>query len=151
MLLRVFCKGEMSPYRVSRIDALMKEIMDFARRVREYEISTREELTRHIDQSEIGKTLSGMSRFDFFREASGASPALWEKLLGPDVNNLRHLGFTASLTVRLIANETEHPRGRRFSNRDRQILIVTALTHDLAKAVVGDIPAGIKQATEEEL
>ena len=110
-------------------------------------ISTPTELARYIEQTDAGMTLSKISRFDYFR--GSLSPESWESLLGPDVNDLRHLGFTASLAEQLVRDERTHPCGNKLSLKEKLMLKVTALTHDLGEATTGDTPANIKDGSDE--
>lgn len=60
---------------------------------------------------------------------------LWEKLLGDDVNNLKHMPHTLEIT-------------RRFQRAHRiggELLRLTAISHDWGEAVVGDVALPDKQ------
>ena len=59
----------------------------------------------------------------------------WERILGADVNNLRHMWFTKRLTQHFL---NASPKNQ-FTKRDRHLLLLTATFHDLAESVVGDI------------
>lgn len=110
-------------------------------------IATPDDLARHIKRTRAGQKLVGKSRFDYFR--GDLSHELWEKTLGADVNNFRHMGFTASLVDKLMRNEANHPNGVRLPPDAELALTVTAQTHDLGEATTGDLPAGLKSSSDE--
>lgn len=110
-------------------------------------INTPNELAVYIQDSSDGRMLKGMCRFDSFR--GDLSPGAWEVMLGPDVNNLRHMSFTANIADILVKDEHAHPKGKKLTPHERLLLIVTAQTHDLAEAETGDLPAGLKTKLNE--
>lgn len=90
-----------------------------------------------------GKILAENIRYRFFKP-QGTSNAEWERLLGPDVNNLEH-HWVSYRVMRAFLRA--HPD---FSPEEQEILLLTAVTHDWAEAVIGDIPYGQKTGSEEE-
>lgn len=67
----------------------------------------------------------------------------WENLLGADVNNMKHMLLTAILTGLAIPEVG-------VSKAEGEILLWTAITHDWAEAIVGDIPLYDKTASAEQ-
>lgn len=82
----------------------------------------------------------------------------WENLLGVDVNNLKHLSLTYGLTRSFLdycASPSlfwtkEVPFAAQFSETDEQILLLAAVSHDWAEAVVGDKMFDLKTDQEEQ-
>ncbi len=88
----------------------------------------------------------------------GVSHQEWERTLGIDVNNLNHLNLSLGMTRSFLANcasADERWKGRVsteavFTPQEQQLLLLTAVVHDWAEAVVGDIPYHLKTQSDEE-
>lgn len=101
--------------------------------------------------SEYGQILINNTRFNRFKPDE-VSQATWEKLLGIDVNNYRHLHLSLHLT-RIFLNNSESPPESWpfelselavFTQEEKEKLLFTAIIHDWAEAVVGDIALPLK-------
>ncbi len=90
-----------------------------------------------------GQTLAKNIRWRFFKSPE-VTHKEWEKLLGPDVNNLEHHWCSYRVMRVFLRGNTD------FSREEQEILLLTAVTHDWAEAVIGDVPYGRKTNTEEE-
>lgn len=114
-------------------------------------------LNRIFTETEYGKRLRENIRFERYKPATVGRDT-WEHLLGADVNNLRHMRLTYGLTRKFIDTEEHPPRSwkkevpidARFSEREQEDLLLAAIIHDWAEAVVGDITYELKTTVHEE-
>lgn len=82
----------------------------------------------------------------------------WENLLRVDVNNLKHLSLTYGLARKFLhycasppsSWFKEIPAMAQFSEADETMLLLTAITHDWAEALVGDTMFDLKTGLEEQ-
>src|SRR6185503_14610721 len=95
---------------------------------RNTEVSMSHELHDRFAKSVWGETLEQNIRFGDFKP-SYIDNDLWEYLLGDDVNNLRHMPYTAELAKQLA----------RYERIGGSLLELTAITHDWGEAIVGDV------------
>jgi hypothetical protein len=93
-----------------------------------------------------GEKLEQNIRFAKYKPES-VDNAAWQKLLGPDVNNLSHLTQTYALVRAGIASMRRSAPGY-FTRDDEHLLGVAGITHDWAEAMLSDISYGDK--TEED-
>lgn len=111
------------------------------------------ELYADFAATDHGRRLAENLRFDRFRP-DHVSGAEWQRLLGRDVNNLTHLQVTYQLTRgffrRLDSLRAPAPH-LQFDYEERRQLLFTALVHDWAEAVVGDISYDQKTSDDEDL
>lgn len=75
----------------------------------------------------------------------GVSNKDWEKALGGDVNNFEHLRLTYGLTRWFIGNSPGL-----FTEKEKELLLLTSIVHDWGEAMVGDIPYPVKTQQNEE-
>lgn len=94
-------------------------------------------------ETSYGKILAENIRYRFFKPPE-VSNAEWESILGPDVNNLEHHWWSYRVMRAFLRAHAD------FSQEEQEILLLTAVTHDWAEAVIGDIPYGQKTGGEEE-
>lgn len=94
--------------------------------------------------SSYGETLNKNVRFSRFKPEN-VSLNDWVKMLGADVNNLNHLLLTFGLARNFIGSMDED-----LSLEDKRILCLTAITHDWAESVTGDIPFPEKTKNDEK-
>jgi hypothetical protein len=92
-----------------------------------------------------GQNLQSAVRYERYKPVSMGNSA-WEKLLGADVNNLHHLPLTRNLTRTYL----DHYAAQEYSEAERELLLATAITHDWAEAITGDISYDEKQDHHEE-
>ena len=99
-----------------------------------------------LQQTEHGETLANNIRFGRFKP-DFLPNEVWVELLGDDVDNLKHMEYTAELTNWYIrqAWKLEEP----FSLEDEHLLMTTAWVHDFAEAIDGDIPDPFKVDDED--
>lgn len=106
------------------------------------------EVNHVFGQTAYGQTLKRNVRWDRF-QPPGCSNSEWEKLLGSDANNYRHLllsfGIMKSFLGRLVQDKSVP-----LSPHDLEILLLTPLVHDWAEAIVGDINLEYKTASHEK-
>lgn len=95
------------------------------------------DLHESLFTTEYGEILSQNVRFGRFKP-EWLPNQVWVELLGDDVDNYKHMEYTASLTSWYIgeAARLEEP----FSEDDADLLMLTAWTHDFAEAIDGDVP-----------
>lgn len=89
--------------------------------------------------SEHGEKLAESARFGDFKP-NWVGTEQWCDLLGPDVNNLDHMPHTLRIADKFITKqgvENPHP------------VLLTAITHDWAESIVGDIAHPSKTAETE--
>ena len=101
------------------------------------------EIHERFSATSYGQTLAKNIRYRFFKPPE-VSHAEWERLLGPDVNNLEHHWWSERVMRAFLRS---HPH---FSREEQEILLLTAVTHDWAEAIIGDIPYGQKTNDEED-
>jgi hypothetical protein len=110
-----------------------------------------------FSQTSYGNVLKENVRYSPYK-TENIEKETWEKLLGADVNNFNHLFLTKGLTYSFIkACDNPGPEwdGKAteratFSDRDKQILLLTATVHDWPEAITGDIPYPAKQKEDED-
>lgn len=83
--------------------------------------------------SPYGQKLEADVRFENFRAAEFVTKELWEKLLGDDINNLRHMPHTYEITKRFCELQG-------LNEEQTTTLLQVAMTHDWGEAIIGDIP-----------
>lgn len=115
------------------------------------------ELFQHFSQTSYGEKLMENTRFDLFRK--DLSREKWVELLGNDVNNLHHMNLTSKLTnwfvnknQSLVSELNSNDKDRKFVslNQDqKEKLVLAAAIHDWQEAIVGDIPAPLKNQETE--
>lgn len=101
------------------------------------------EIHERFSATSYGKTLAKNIRYRFFKPPE-VTHAEWEELLGPDVNNLEHHWWSERVMRAFLRRNAD------FSPEEQKILLLTAVTHDWAEAVIGDVPYGRKTTGEED-
>lgn len=104
-----------------------------------------------FSSTEYGHQLSDSIRYDRYKPNSITNDE-WEYLLGVDVNNLKHLKLTYGLTRQFIKysiNLSVSPE-EPISQEDQENLLLAAIVHDWAEAVVGDRMYDLKTLSEED-
>lgn len=99
------------------------------------------ELYNIFAESKYGKELEQRTRFSDFKP-EWVSTELWCKLLGDDVNNLRHMQHTRRIAEMFCDKEG-------ISGYTKELLLETATTHDWGEAIIGDISLVKKTADDE--
>jgi 5'-deoxynucleotidase YfbR-like HD superfamily hydrolase len=94
-----------------------------------------------FDDSEYGKLLVQRTRFNDFKP-DFVDTEMWTNLLGPDVNNLYHMSHT-----KYLAEQFCELGGVDAETTD--LLLTTAITHDIGEAIIGDIALPSKTAEDE--
>ena len=115
------------------------------------------EIHKEFSSTKYGDTLKNNVRFRSFKP-DGVSNTEWRKLLGADVNNLEHMPLSLGLTkdfLRHCANPSDGWQGKApeeamFTSSEQSLLLLTAIVHDQAEAVIGDIPLPEKTKSDEE-
>ena len=102
-------------------------------------------------ETTYGKILAANIRFGRYKPESFTNKE-WEKLLGPDINNLDHalvIYDCANDFVRECNNGCDYKRSdpATFSEQEKCLLLLAAIIHDWGEAVVGDVIRDLK--TEE--
>lgn len=102
--------------------------------------------------SELGQKLAGEIRYSRYKPDS-IDNSQWERLLGADVNNLKHLSVTYGLTIAFLnhCNKTVAQDSEiQFSQEEQEVLLLLAVCHDWAEAVVGDTMFDLKTDHERD-
>ena len=93
-----------------------------------------------------GQILNKNARYIPYKPES-VSNQEWEKLLGVDINNLKHLKLSYGITRQFIRYFNTHSESMEESRaegvlteKEQEDLLLTAIVHDWAEAIVGDIP-----------
>lgn len=98
--------------------------------------------------SKYGAKLKGELRYDRYRP-----PALpkdeWQKLLGADVNNLKHLDLTYGLARQFLIH-LQNSGKEKLSGEERETILLAAIIHDWGEAIIGDITYEKKTRSDEE-
>jgi hypothetical protein len=103
------------------------------------------EINRRFEKTEHGKKLSDSVRWGPMK-TDKVSNAEWCRLLGADVNNFHHNRLTYGLTRAFLAKISHE----NLSGQDLEVILLTAITHDWAEAVLGDTPYDKKGLSNEE-
>lgn len=90
-----------------------------------------------LEPTEYGQTLVNNVRWGSFKPVWMENKH-WEHILGDDVNNYRHMGYTALLAEQYV--ERTRGWGYEMSEEDGQKLIDCAYIHDFPEAIDGDVP-----------
>jgi len=106
-------------------------------------VLTFRDIHERFTATSYGKTLAANIRYRFFKPPE-VTHAEWERLLGPDVNNLEHHWVSVRVMRAFLHGNTD------FSREEQEILLLTAVSHDWAEAIIGDIPYGQKTTGEED-
>ncbi len=114
------------------------------------------DIHRAFAETPMGKALDTKPRYDRYKPES-IPPPEWERLLGRDVNNLKHMPLTFELAQSFVKNmtTTDTPTDGsdvRFSASEIQIILLTAIVHDWAEAdpSLGDISYDLKLDEHEK-
>lgn len=99
-----------------------------------------------------GQTLSTKVRYDRYRP-SHISERQWVKLLGVDVDNLRHMPLTLGLArtfLHYCDNATTKPEQATFSLEEKEQILLAATIHDWGESIIPDITVDKKTLEDEE-
>jgi 5'-deoxynucleotidase YfbR-like HD superfamily hydrolase len=103
-------------------------------------------LYERLAETEYGETLLSAHRWGRFKP-EWMPVEDWEHILGPDVNNYKHMGYMAGLTENYLERAEAHKFD--FVDEEPGFLIATAYVHDFAEAIDGDVPDPEKVHTVE--
>ncbi len=95
-----------------------------------------------FSRSIFGKKLRESPRFHIFKP-DDVNTRHWVEILGDDVNNLNHMIVTLGIAEGFVGS-----LNGAISLEDKRIICLTAIIHDWAEAVMGDIP--LPQKTDED-
>jgi hypothetical protein len=105
-------------------------------------MNTQDRAIQAFEESEYGEILKKQIRFAPFKP-DHISNDEWERTLGADVNNLKHMKLMKGLCRSFSKTEG-------LSKEDTELLVLVASVHDWAEAIVGDIPAPLKTEQDKE-
>jgi len=100
-----------------------------------------------FSRTEHGRILASNVRYSGFKP-DHISNQQWVRLLGKDVCNLEHLWLTYGVTRLYLTDLLQS--GYELPVSDQQDLLLTAVSHDWAEAIVGDIQWDVKTKAEED-
>lgn len=98
------------------------------------------DIHRGFAQTEFGEVLASRVRYEKYKAATITNEQ-WVQLLGADVNNLTHLPLTYGLTKAFIRSAAES-QPEFLDAGEQDVLKASALIHDWAEAIVGDVSFG---------
>jgi hypothetical protein len=99
-----------------------------------------------------GQKLQRRNRFNRYRDPQISSQE-WVDLFGQDANNLGHMPLTYGLVRQYLRHyqaQAEISELPLLTESEIEILLLTALTHDRAEAVTGDVTYELKTASLEK-
>lgn len=102
-------------------------------------------INQDFSATQHGHQLAGGVRYDRYKP-SNMKNIEWERLLGVDVNNLKHLQLTYGLTRQFIKYSEE----AKLTLQEQEDLLLAAIVHDWAEAIVGDKSYDLKTASQED-
>jgi hypothetical protein len=91
--------------------------------------------------TKYGEKLAHEVRYEKYKPSSISNDE-WIKILGPDVNNLEHMLVTYELSRTFIKTSLSND----FTEQESEVLLTSALIHDWAEAIVGDVSFGDRNA-----
>jgi len=100
-----------------------------------------------FSNTKYGRQLSGKLRYEQYNFGHLGSSE-WVRLLGVDVNNLAHMLITYSL-AKSFTEQTLLLKPSSLSESEQELLLIAAIIHDQAEAIVGDITFGRKGKSDE--
>ena len=109
-----------------------------------------EQITRirqEISHSSYGQTLNNSPRWERFN-LDNLPLDEWQKILGPDANNLRHMRLTDFITIGFV-NLQNQVYPDYFNQKEINLLRITANIHDLPEAITGDKNFELKTNDDE--
>ena len=101
-----------------------------------------EKIHQMFARTNYGYILKHRIRWSLFKPTE-YSDSEWEKVLGPDANNLDHLLIACRLTKNFLQKE------KSFSKQEQELLLFTSIVHDWAEPVVGDIMRYVKTKEDD--
>lgn len=102
-----------------------------------------EMIFQRFADSDLGRNLNKETRFHFFQPVAVSNKS-WVDAAGADTNNLLHMLETYNLTKAFLSENDS------FSEKEKRLLEFSAIVHDMAEAVTGDIPRPIKTNEDEQ-
>ena len=90
-----------------------------------------------LAETEHGEQLMNQARFDSYRPEEVETDE-WIQVLGNDVCNYHHMQHTAELTQWYM--DESKALGQPFADEERELLELTAWTHDFSESLLGDVP-----------
>lgn len=107
-----------------------------------------------FSETEYGQKLAGNARYDRYKPED-VTLAEWERLLGVDVNNLKHLKLSYGMARQFIkyTEELSPDQGEKkieLTTKEKEDLLLAATIHDWAEAIVGDVSYDFKTKEHEE-
>lgn len=112
---------------------------------------------RDFSSTEFGHKLADNIRYERYKPDITTNQE-WEKILGVDVNNLKHLKLSYGLARQFIRYSTETPSisinkdlsEEALNTKEQEDLLLAAIVHDWAEAIVGDTSYDLKSKIQED-
>lgn len=101
-----------------------------------------------FSQTPYGQDLARGLRYDRYKPLE-ISNEEWEAMLGPDVNNLKHMEVTFDLAVAYL-DTSERAQPGMYSPEEAELIKAAAISHDWAEAITTDITFSKKTAADTE-
>ncbi|MFZ2975481.1 MAG: hypothetical protein WA055_02500 [Candidatus Moraniibacteriota bacterium] len=101
-------------------------------------------------KTKYGKKLEKEIRYGRYKPKA-VSKKIWQEVLGPDVNNLRHHLVMYDIVNNFFKYNDQGTSGEYiFDYNERKLLIIASLIHDWGESVTGDISADLKNGKNEK-
>jgi len=115
------------------------------------------EINNEFSSTEYGQKLVNSVRWDRYKP-SDVPNIEWEKLLGVDANNFKHLRLTYGIARQFIkysdqlsdSLKDEELEDHQLNQKEQEDLLLAAIVHDWAEAVTGDHSYDLKTQKDEE-
>lgn len=127
--------------------AIDKEPLPFNIESEESEVNFGKILQIFAD-SKYGRKLKGELRYDRYRPQALPKEE-WQKLLGADVNNLKHLDVTYGLARQFLIY-LQNSDKEKLTDEEQETILLAAIIHDWGEAIIGDITYEKKTRSDEE-
>lgn len=108
------------------------------------------QMRTNISRSSYGQILNNSERWSRFKPDDLVFGE-WQKILGYDINNLKHMRLTDFIAIGLVNLQNQIYPENSFTSEEKRILRITANIHDLPESLTGDKNFELKTNDDEDL
>jgi len=108
------------------------------------------QMRTNISRSSYGQILNNSERWSRFKPDDLVFGE-WQKILGYDINNLKHMRLTDFIAIGLVNLQNQIYPENSFTSEEKRILRITANIHDLPESLTGDKNFELKTEDDEDL